>query len=86
MPEPGVVVEPAEVARTAHDRLSYSRNREHVLAIESAKTADTRVRPIEKAPAMLRDQERQRPVRAAPSLEQRRLPPGRVVLCVTPHG
>ena len=48
--EPRVVVEPADfaraldadpVARTAYDRLSYGRKREHVLAIESAKTAET---------------------------------------------
>ncbi len=59
------MVEPADfaraldadsVTRTAYDRLSYSRKREHVLAIESAK-AETRVRRIEKALAMLRDQE-----------------------------
>jgi uncharacterized protein YdeI (YjbR/CyaY-like superfamily) len=64
--EPRVVVEPADfaraldadpVARTAYDRLSYSRRREHVLAIESAKKAETRIRLIEKALVMLRDQE-----------------------------
>jgi hypothetical protein len=64
--EPRVVVEPADfaraldadpVARTAYDRLSYSRKREHVLAIESAKKADTRTRLINKALAMLRHQE-----------------------------
>jgi Bacteriocin-protection, YdeI or OmpD-Associated/Domain of unknown function (DUF1905) len=64
--EPRVVVEPADfaraldadpIARTAYDRLSYSRKREHVLAIESAKKAETRIRLIEKALAMLRDQE-----------------------------
>ena len=44
------------VARTAHDGLSCSRKREHVLAIESAK-AKTRVGRIEKALAVLRDQE-----------------------------
>jgi uncharacterized protein YdeI (YjbR/CyaY-like superfamily) len=64
--EPRVVVEPADfaraldadpVARTAYDRLSYSRRREHVLAIESAKKAETRRRLIEKVLAMLRDQE-----------------------------
>jgi hypothetical protein len=62
--EPRVVVEPADfaraldadpVARTAYDRLSYSHRREHVLAIESAKKAETRARLIEKALAMLRD-------------------------------
>jgi uncharacterized protein YdeI (YjbR/CyaY-like superfamily) len=60
------VVEPADfaraldadpVARTAYHRLSYSRRREHVLAIESAKKAETRIRLIEKALVMLRDQE-----------------------------
>jgi bifunctional DNA-binding transcriptional regulator/antitoxin component of YhaV-PrlF toxin-antitoxin module len=64
--EPRVVVEPADfaraldadpIARTAYDRLSYSRKREHVLAIESAKKAETRIRLIEKALAKLRDQE-----------------------------
>jgi hypothetical protein len=62
--EPRVVVEPDDfaraldadpVARTAYDRLSYSHKREHVLAIESAKKAETRIRLIEKALAMLRD-------------------------------
>jgi uncharacterized protein YdeI (YjbR/CyaY-like superfamily) len=37
------------VARIAYDRLSYSRKREYVLAIESAKKAETRIRLIEKA-------------------------------------
>ena len=64
--EPRVVLEPADfaraldadpVARTAYNRLSYSRKREHVLAIESAKKAETRIRLIEKALATLRDQE-----------------------------
>jgi hypothetical protein len=64
--EPRVVVEPTDfaraldadpVARTAYDRLSYSRKREHVLAIESAKKPETRRRLINKALAMLRDQE-----------------------------
>jgi Bacteriocin-protection, YdeI or OmpD-Associated/Domain of unknown function (DUF1905) len=63
---PRVVAEPADfaraldadpVARTACDRLSYSRKREHVRAIESAKKPETRIRLIEKALAMLRDQE-----------------------------
>jgi len=43
------------VARTAYDRLSYSRKREQVLAIESAKKAETRIRLIEKALATLRE-------------------------------
>jgi hypothetical protein len=64
--EPRVVAEPADfaraldadpVARTAYDRLSYSRKREHVRAIESAKKPQTRIRRIEKALAGLRDQE-----------------------------
>jgi hypothetical protein len=64
--EPRVVAEPADfaraldadpAARTAYDRLSYGHKREHVLAIESAKKPETRTRRIEKALAMLRDQE-----------------------------
>ncbi|MFI7063699.1 YdeI/OmpD-associated family protein [Kribbella sp. NPDC050124] len=64
--EPRVVVEPPDftqaldadpVARTAYDGLSYSRRREHVLAIESAKKPETRARVIEKALATLRDKE-----------------------------
>ena len=45
------------VARTAYDRLSYGHQREHVRAIESAKKPETRARRIEKAVAMLRNQE-----------------------------
>ena len=44
------------VALTSYHRLSCSRKREHALAIESVK-AETCVRRIEKAPAMLRYQE-----------------------------
>ena len=64
--EPRVVVEPADfaraldadpVARAAYDRLAYSRKREHVLAIESAKKPETRMRRIEEAVVMLRDRE-----------------------------
>jgi hypothetical protein len=64
--EPRVVAEPADfaraldadpAARTAYDRLAYSHKRQHVLAIESAKKPETRARLIEKALAMLRDQE-----------------------------
>ena len=64
--EPRVVVEPADfaraldadpVARAAYDRLSYGRKREHVLAIEGAKKPETRMRRIQTALAMLRDQE-----------------------------
>jgi bacteriocin resistance YdeI/OmpD-like protein/uncharacterized protein DUF1905 len=63
--EPRVVVEPGDfaraldadpVARTAYDRLSHSHKREHVLAIESAKKAETRIRRIENALATLRGQ------------------------------
>ena len=61
---PRVVVEPADfaraldadpVARAAYDRLSSSRKRQHVLAIESAKKAETRQRRIETALATLQD-------------------------------
>nr|WP_279499198.1 YdeI/OmpD-associated family protein [Actinomadura rubrisoli] len=64
--EPRVVVEPADfaraldadpIARAAYDRLSHSRKREHVLAIDSAKKPETRSRRIEKALAALRGQE-----------------------------
>jgi bifunctional DNA-binding transcriptional regulator/antitoxin component of YhaV-PrlF toxin-antitoxin module len=60
--EPRVVVEPEEfaraldadpAARAAFDRLAYTHKREHVLAIESAKKAETRKRRIEKALKML---------------------------------
>jgi hypothetical protein len=43
------------VARAAFDRLSYSHRRQHVLAIDGAKTAETRLRRIEKAIVMLRE-------------------------------
>ncbi|MCX4783798.1 YdeI/OmpD-associated family protein [Streptomyces sp. NBC_01264] len=61
--EPRVVVEPADfaqaldadpVARAAYDHLTYSRKREHVRAIESAKKPETRRGRIEKAIAALR--------------------------------
>ncbi|MFQ6332025.1 YdeI/OmpD-associated family protein [Nocardia sp. CWNU-33] len=61
--QPRVVVEPPDfaralddvpVARAAYDNLAYSRKREHVHAIESAKKSDTRRRRIEKAIATLR--------------------------------
>ncbi len=64
--DPPVVVEPADlaraldadpVARAAYDRLAHGHQREHVRAIESAKKPETRARRIEKALAMLRDQE-----------------------------
>ena len=63
--EPRVVVEPADfaraldadpVARTAYDRLPDGRKREHVLAIERAKKAQTRTRRIETVLAILREQ------------------------------
>ena len=62
-PEPPAVIAPADlalaldvdpVARAAYDRLSYSRKREHVRAIESAKKPETRKRRIETALATLR--------------------------------
>lgn len=61
--EPRVVVEPADftaaldddpAARAAYDELSYSRRREHVRAIESAKKPETRRRRIERAITALR--------------------------------
>ncbi|MFD6162286.1 YdeI/OmpD-associated family protein [Nocardia sp. NPDC060256] len=61
--QPRVVVEPSDfaraldddpVARAAYDNLAYSRKREHVHAIESAKKPDTRQRRIEKAIVTLR--------------------------------
>jgi len=76
--EPRVVPEPADfaraldadpVARTAYDRLSYSRKREQVLAIERAKKTETRMRLIEKALAVLRDQEPAGAARPAPRFE-----------------
>jgi hypothetical protein len=64
--EPRVVVEPTDfgaaldadpAARAAYDRLSYSRKREHVRAIETAKKPETRSRRIAAALARLRDPE-----------------------------
>lgn len=61
--EPRVVVEPADfaraldadpLARAAYEVLAYSRKREHVHAVESAKKPETRRRRIEKAIATLR--------------------------------
>ncbi|GAA4595956.1 hypothetical protein GCM10023194_66840 [Planotetraspora phitsanulokensis] len=61
--EPRVVVEPEDfaqaldadpVTRAAYDDLAYSRKREHVRAIESAKKPETRRRRIEKAIVTLR--------------------------------
>jgi hypothetical protein len=63
--EPRVVVEPADfaraldadpVARAVYDRLSSSRKRQHVLAIDRAKKAETRKQRIKTALATLRDQ------------------------------
>ncbi|MFD0475293.1 YdeI/OmpD-associated family protein [Nonomuraea thailandensis] len=65
--EPPVVAEPGDfaraldadpAARAAYDRLSHSRKREHVLAIESAKKPETRARRIDQALARLRDGQR----------------------------
>ncbi|WP_405874417.1 YdeI/OmpD-associated family protein [Streptomyces zaomyceticus] len=61
--EPRVVVEPPDFARAldddpgaraAYGNLAYSRKREHVRAIESAKRLETRRQRIEKALATLR--------------------------------
>jgi hypothetical protein len=60
--EPRLVVEPTDFARAldadpgacaAYDRLSDSRKREHLRAIESAKQPETRLRRVEKAVATL---------------------------------
>ncbi|WUH99694.1 YdeI/OmpD-associated family protein [Spirillospora sp. NBC_00431] len=62
---PRVVTEPADLtraldadpaARAAYDRLPPGRKRQHVLAIEGAKKAETRERRIEKTLATLRAQ------------------------------
>src|SRR4030095_920268 len=45
------------VARAAYDRLAYSRKREQMRAIESAKKPETRRRRIEQAVALLRDRQ-----------------------------
>jgi hypothetical protein len=42
-----------KVAKAAFDKMSYSHKRQHTLAIEDAKTAETRARRIEKSIAML---------------------------------
>ncbi|MEU7690747.1 YdeI/OmpD-associated family protein [Microbispora hainanensis] len=42
------------VARAAYDELAYSRKREHVRAVESAKKPETRQRRIEKVITTLR--------------------------------
>lgn len=61
--EPRVVTEPPDFAqaldddpeaRAAYDRLAYSHKRQHVRAIEDAKTSQTRQRRIAKAIAMIR--------------------------------
>src|SRR5215471_21089311 len=60
--EPRVLVEPADfaraldadpIARAGYERLSHSGKRKHVLAINSAKKAETRQRRIEKTLAAL---------------------------------
>jgi hypothetical protein len=62
--EPREVTVPADLAaaldddapaREAFQRLSYSHRRRHVLAIEDAKTPETRQRRVAKALEMLRD-------------------------------
>ncbi|WP_328872524.1 YdeI/OmpD-associated family protein [Streptomyces sp. NBC_00287] len=63
--EPRLVVEPEDFARAldadpaareAYDRLPQGRKRQHVLAIDSAKKPETRLRRIEKALATLREE------------------------------
>ena len=44
-----------EAAREAFERLSYSHRRRHVMAIEDAKTPETRQRRVTKALEMLRE-------------------------------
>jgi len=44
-----------DVAREAFEQLSYSHRRRHVLAIEDAKTPETRARRVTKALEMLRE-------------------------------
>jgi hypothetical protein len=44
-----------DAAKQAFDKLTYSHQRQHVLAIETAKTAETRQRRIEKSIATLRE-------------------------------
>ena len=48
-------LEADSVARQAFERLSYSHQRRHVLAIEDAKTPETRRRRVTKAVEMLRE-------------------------------
>ena len=64
--EPRVVAEPTDfvdaldadpAARAAYERLSFSRKREHVRAIEGAKRPETRSRRIDAAVVSLRDLE-----------------------------
>ena len=43
-----------DAARTAFEALPYSHRQRHVLAIEGAKTPETRARRIDKALSMLR--------------------------------
>jgi hypothetical protein len=75
---PRVVAEPADfaraldadpAARTAYDRLSDGRKPEHVLALDSAKKAETRIRLIDKALAVLGARSRQGAARPAPRPE-----------------
>ena len=54
VPEDFAAALDAAGARAAFDKLAFSHRKEHVRAIEEAKTAETRTRRIEKAVAMLR--------------------------------
>jgi antitoxin component of MazEF toxin-antitoxin module len=82
--EPRVVVEPADfaraldadpIARAAYERLSHSRKREQVLAINSAKKTETRLRRIERTLAALRHTDLARG--GAPGAKTRAAPPPR---------
>lgn len=54
VPEDFAAALDAAGVKTAFDKLAYSHRKEHVRAIEEAKTAETRTRRIEKAVAGLR--------------------------------
>jgi hypothetical protein len=54
-PDLAAGLEADDAARQAFERLSYSHRRRHVLAIEEAKTPETRERRVTKALEMLRE-------------------------------
>lgn len=53
-PDFAVALSADPAAKSAFEALSYSHKRAHVLAIEGAKTAETRLRRVEKAIETLR--------------------------------